>query len=331
VQAARSIGELCGLRLDYVGAKDPQDTVDGVVHNRAGELQRVIRCNLPERFWFNGQSLLLEMLFADLSQFNNARFQVIFPEADGGRRKEMIVVASYLLAKSGHPGSAGNPPMLEMQSLLERLLERLITLGIAPKVMNAIEVRQLISGELGSRATKSQLNRDWRNIGNLGWEPSFRDMVLKPSERFMQVADRRSITLAVEQLPASGSFEWLSAVLADIPEAHVSMFISSWSAQDPLSKMAVNQKLKKHSVDAGLVNPVAAQMSFFFRFEGRDAYQLEADVSTARKYFASLGINNSSVYTQRQQQLQNWRSTLPCAQEQASNKHLIAFMRSQNS
>lgn len=327
----RSIGEISGLRLDYVGNKDPQDSVDGIVHTRNGELQRMLRCTLPQRLSFSGQSVLLEMLFADLALFSNTRFQIIFPEADNGRRKEMVLIASHMITRSAQCPKEDKPPLAQMQELLDRLLERLITLGISPKVMNAFEVRQLISEELGSSGTKSQLNRDWRSVGNLGWEPSFRDILLKPNERYMQVANRRSFTFTVEQLPSNGSFEWLPAVLADIPHAHVSLFISPWTAADPISKLRMTQQLKKYSGEINnkdaIVNPAAAKMSFFFRFDGHDAYQLESEVSTARKYLSSLGLS-SSFHTQRQQQLQNWRSTLPCAPEQMNNKHIIAFMRS---
>ena len=324
MHAPRSISEISGLKLDYVGAKDPQDTIDGVVHNRSGELQRVIRCALPQRISFESAGLLMEMLFADLSQFPKTRFQIIFPEAENGRRKEVIVIASHL--NSGAGDKDDTPPLVQVQKMLDRLLERLITLGISPKVLNAFEVRQLISEELGSCASRSQLNRDWRNVGSLGWEPSFRDNVLKPNDRFMQVAERKTVTIGIEQLPASGSFGWLSAVLADIPQAHVSLFISPFNG-DPLSKLRLAQQLKKHAAENSLVTPCAAQMSFFFRFDGRDPYQLESEVSTARKYFQSLGIN-TIFHTYKQQQLQNWRLTLPCAQENGANKHLIAFMRS---
>lgn len=326
----RNINETCALRLDYIGSKDPQDSIDGVVHNHAGELQRILRCSLPQRISFNGQSILLEMLFADLSQFEGCRFQLIFPETDNGRRKEMIIVASYMLVIGDQSPKQEAAPLVQMQNILDRLMERLITLGIAPKVLNAFEVRQLISQELGSSAGRSQLNRDWRNMGNLGWEPSFRDITLKANDRFMQVAEKRSFTMAIEQLPASGSFEWLSAVLADIPNAHVSLFISQFNASDPLTKIRMSQKLKHHpssSKENGLVVPSAAKMSFFLRFDSKDGYQLESEVSAARKYLASMGIHNS-FHTHRQQQLQNWRASLPCAQEQNNHKHLIAFMRS---
>lgn len=324
MHSPRSISEITGLRLDYVGAKDPQDTIDGVVHNRAGELQRVLRCALPQRITFEAASLLMEMLFADLSQFSKTRFQIIFPEAENGRRKEMIVIASHM--NCGSSDKDDTPPLVQVQKMLDRLMERLITLGISPKVLSAYEVRQLISEELGSCASKSQLNKDWRNVGNLGWEPSFRDNVLKPNDRFMQVAERKSVTIGIEQLPSSGSFGWLSCVLSDIPTAHVSLFISPWQA-DPLSRLRLAKEMKKHSDANPLVSPAAAQMSFFFRFDGRDPYQLESEVSTARKYFQSLGIN-TIFHTYKQQQLQHWRSTLPCAQEHSANKHLIAFMRS---
>jgi hypothetical protein len=332
VHQVRSISEMSGLCLDYIGAKDPQDTLDGVVHNRAGELQRILRCSLPQHCSFAQQSMLLETLFADLARFDNARFQIIFPDASTGRRKEMIVIASALLPNSPEPAKDEPPPLVQMQSILEHLLERLITLGIAPKVMNAVEVRQLISAELGGCASRCQLHRDWRNVGNLGWEPSFRDIILRPSERFMQVADRRSVTISLEQLPALDTFEWFSVLLADIPFAHVSLFITPWRAGDAISKLLMTRKLKKHSAGGRLATVPAAQMSFFFRFDGRDAAQLESEVAVARKYFVSLGINRSSLQVQRQeQQLQNWRSTLPCAQEQSHNKHLIAFMRSSQS
>jgi hypothetical protein len=325
----RSINEMSGLRLDYIGAKDPEDRVDGIVHNRAEELQRIVHCQLPPSFSFSGQPQVLETLFADLALVDNARFQVIFPEAESGFRKEMIVVASYQLAKTGRQAKSGEaPPLVQLQNVLDRLLERLITLGITPKVMNSVEVRQLISAELGSRAKRWQLDRDWRNIGNLGWEPSFRDIPLKPNERFMQVAERHSCTIAVEQLPASGNFEWLSAVLNDVPTAHLSVFSSSWDAADPLSKIRLNKRLEQlKTIDAASLEPYAAQMSFYIRFDARNLFNLDIDVNMARKYFASLGINKGNSPTYRLQQLQNWRASLPCAQEQAQHRHLLAFTR----
>lgn len=326
-----SINEYSGLRLDYIGGKDPQDSIDGVVHNRQGELQRILRCNMPSRLSMSGQSVLLEMLFAALSQYQNTRFQIIFPEADNGRRKEMFVVASHMIICGEQPIAKDEaPPLAQLQQVLDRLLERLITLGISPKVMNSFEVRQLISGELNGVERRAQLGRDWRNIGNLGWEPSFRDMVLKPSDRTMQVGDRKSSTMAIEQLPENGSFEWLSAVLMDIPDAHLSIFVSPFNANDPLSKIRMGQKLKRHSAanaDGAQLAPHTAQMSFFLRFDGTDEYRIEAEATSARKYLRSLGIING-YHTHRQQQLQNWRATLPFAQESAANKHVIAFLQS---
>jgi len=330
----RSINEMSGLRLDYVGAKDPQDSVDGIVHNRAGELQRIVHCQLPASFFsFSGQPEVLETLFADLALLDNARFQVIFPEADSGFRKEMLVVASYQLAKTGRQAKFGEaPPLVQLQNVLGKVLERLITLGITPRVMSAVDVRQLISSELGSRAKRWQLDRDWRSIGNLGWEPSFRDIPLKPHERFMQVAERHSCTVAVEQLPASANFDWLSAVLNDIPSAHISLFISSWNEADPLGKMRLNMRLEQlKNIEDDAVAPCTAQMSFYCRFDASNSFSLENEVNIARKYFASLGINKGNSLTQRLQQLQNWRATLPCAQEQNQHKHLLAFQRSASS
>lgn len=323
-----SINEYSGLRLDYIGGKDPQDSIDGIVHNRQGELQRILRCSLPQRLSLSAQSVLLEMLFAALSQYQNTRFQIIFPEGENGRRKEMFVIASHMIFCGEQPvGKDEAPPLSQLQDVLDRLFERLITLGIAPKVMNSFEVRQLISAELNGNERRGQTARDWRNIGNLGWEPSFRDMVLKPNDRFMLVGDRKSSTMAVEQLPENGSFEWLSAVLMDIPDAHISVSISSFNANDPLSKIRLGQKLKRHSAanqDGAPLNPDTAQMSFFLRFDGSDEYKIEAEAASARKYLRSLGIING-YHTHRQQQLQNWRATLPCAQENLANKHLIAF------
>ncbi len=328
--STRTLNDVTGLKLDYIGAKDPQDAVDGVVHLRSGELQRILRCSLPQRHSISAQSLVLEMLFADLCLVPNTRFQIVFPEAFRGARREMLIVASMQLGRDAQAQKDETPPLVQMQNVLDRLIERLITLGISPKVMTAVEIRQLISEELGICASKAQLNRDWRNVGNLGWEPSFRDLVLKPFDRFMQIAENRAYTFVAEQLPSNGSFEWLASALSDIPCAHISLFISPWNTNDPLSKLQLKRKLKKHaleSTESAVVRPAAAQMSFFFRFEGRDAYQLESEVASARKYLASQGLN-SSFFTQRQQQLQNWRSTIPCAQEQTQNRHLVAFMQS---
>ncbi|MBX9687913.1 MAG: hypothetical protein K2X27_14500 [Candidatus Obscuribacterales bacterium] len=327
LKSPRTINELSGLRLDYVAAKDPQDNIDGVVHNRAGELQRLIRCALPERHQLSANSLLLELLFADLASFEDARFQIVFPASDRASRKEMIVIASFLnVQKSGEEQDL-MPPLLHLQEIVNRLLERLITLGIAPKIMNALEARQLISQELGSRASCNQLQRDWRSAGELGWEPSFRDLVLRPTERSMQVADRLALTMTLEQLPVRSGFEWLSAFLLDLPEAHLSIFLSPFNTAAPLSKLRLKQKLKKIAADSldSFSEAAAAQMSFSIRFDGRDSYKLESELSTARKYLGSFGIKGSFT-TQRQQQLQNWRATLPCAQAgTAVAKHLIAF------
>lgn len=329
IHAHRSINEICGLRLDYVGTKDPQDSVDGVVHNRTGELQRVLRCKLPQKMGDNLQALLFEMLFADLSGFADTRFQMIVPACQGKFRQEMYLIASYKIAGTSSSCRDEKPPLTQMQEMLDRLLERLLTLGVAPRIMNSLEVRQLISEELSTCASRGQLARDWRNVGLLGWEPSFRDTVLKPCDRFMQVQERKSYTLAIESLPASNSFAWLSSTIQDLPNAQISLFLSPWSG-DSLGKLALERKIKKHSKETGgLVNPAAAQMSFFIRFDGSDPYELECETSTARKYLSSLSIK-SSFSTQRHMQLQNWRATLPFAQDckSADHKHTIAFMRS---
>lgn len=335
LHAQHSSSEISGLKLDYIGTRDPGEMADGVVHNRSGELQRILRCFLPAGSGASGQSLLFETLFANLSCFKNTRFQIIFPPADCVRRKEMFVIASYQPAKCRKSVRDESFALEQMQGVLERLMERLITLGIAPRVMAAAEVRQLISSELGGCTNRFQGSRDWRSVGNLGWQPSFHETVLRPSERFMQVADRRSCTIALEELPSSGNFQWFATVLADIPYAHVSLFITPWTARNPISKMRIAHKLKKKAASLQIAkdvqNPSAAQMSFFFRFEGRDAVRLESEVATARQYFYALGLRNNSLPAQVQQQLLNWRSTLPCAQEQVKAKHLIAFMQSSGS
>ncbi len=330
-QRIRSLNEFSGLRLDYVGAKDPQDAIDGLIHTRQGELQRAVRCILPQHFSIADQSLLLEMLFADLCKLENSRFQLIFPERESNsKQSEMIVVASLALQGSGTKKAASSKvaPLDELKALLDHLIERLLTLGISPRLMNANEVKQLISEELGSCASRSQLKRDWRNLGNLGWEPSFRDNTIKAGERYMQVADRKSASLAIEQLPKSANFEWLAAILQDLPGAYVSIFVSPCRSDNLMNRLGLLNKIKKQmNREQGILTPIAAQMSFYLRFHNRDAYKLEQELSTARKYFASLGIA-SSTSLNRQHQLQLWQATLPCAQEQAGNRHTVAFMKS---
>lgn len=325
--APKNASEIAGLRVDYVGGKDPQDNVDGIIHARGGELQRILKCTLPQGMTSSAQALLLEMLFADLAKFEKARFQLIFPESESGRpRSELFIVATQF-----HTDTLVDkdelPPMLRVQQVLDRLIERLITLGVSPRIMNAREVKQLISEEFGRCTGRSQLNKDWRSVGALGWEPSFRDKVLRSTDRCMQINERRAITFNVDQLPATRSFGWLSSALSDIPAAHASIFISPWSASDPISKIKLSQQVKKYG-EAAMLTPVAAQMSFYFRFDGKDVCDLECEVSTARNFFKSLGIGTSNS-NQRNQQLSNWRASLPCAQEPAANKHLLAFMQSQ--
>lgn len=328
LKVLRSINEYSGLRIDYIASKDPQDSIDGVVHNRSGELQRIIRCTLPQR-GTSMQSLLFEMLFADLASFKNTRFQLIFTPAQGSSRRDLYLIASYKIASAVKKEKDEKPPLVQMQEVLDRLMERLLTLGIAPKILNATEVRQLISYELSGNSNRLQLTRDWRGVGNLGWEPSFRDKILRPHERYMQISNRKTFAFAAEQLPSSGSFEWLPLILADIPDAHLSIFITPWETPSLISKMRVKHKLKKASDGSELINPTAAQMSFYFRFDGEDQYELECNSSTARRYLLLQGIT-SSFSQQRNLQLQSWRATLPFAQEQksASPRHLVAFMNS---
>jgi hypothetical protein len=324
LSALRDARAISGLRLDYIGARDAEDGEDGVVHNAGGELHRILRCSLGQESSLAGQAELFETLFADLSQLENSRFQVIFPQADYGRRKEMFVVVT-LLSQSRRPAWKSSASVAQMQSLSERVLERLITLGIAPRIMNALEVRQLISSELGACSNKHQQGRDWLNAGNLRWEPGFRDTVVRPAERFMQVADRRSFTIALDELPASSSFEWLPALLSDMPGAHLSLFITP-STLNPLNRLTAQRKLQKQSAGAGPAAHAAARMSFFVRFDNRNLQKLESAVAIARRYLSSLGINTSaSPQSAREQQLLNWRATLPCASEQSSNRHLLAF------
>ncbi len=324
--APKNASEIAGLRLDYVGGKDPQDNLDGIIHARGGELQRILKCTLPHRISTNAQALLLEMLFADLARFEKARFQLIFPEADSGQQRSELYIVVTKLNTDNSVDKDELPPLIQVKRVLDGVIERLITLGVTPKILNAREVRQLISEEFGKCGNRSQLNKDWRSVGVLGWEPSFRDKVLRSTERCMQINERRAITINVDQLPATRSFSWLSAALSDIPSAHASIFISPWVASDPISKLKLSKTIKKHG-DNALLTPIAAQMSFYFRFDGKDVCDLECEVATARNFFRSLGIGTGNAAV-RNQQLNNWRATLPCAQEQSSSRHLIAFMPS---
>lgn len=320
------VNDITALGLDLIGAKDPNDRVDGVVYKRHGEIQRFIRCTLPQNSTENGRAILYELLFADLANISNARFQLVFPAAQNSVREEFIIVVSF---KSRRPCSRSDeqPPLEQLNQLVHRLLLRLLTLSIEPSLMNAAEIMCHYSDEFGSQSSRSQLARDWKSVGNLGWEPVFREAVLIPQERCMQVAERKCCTITLEQFQKAESFHWLSSILQDMPSTHASIFVSPVSEPSLMDKQSLQNELrKKTSQEQSQAKASTAQMSFYFRFEGTDAYQVESELATARKYLESMGIN-SSFNTQKHQQILNWRASIAGAQEPRSGAGpLIAFM-----
>lgn len=327
LRAPHKIGDIAGLRLDFVGDKVPGENTDGLIHTRTGELQRILRVTLPKRCQ-DIQSEWLETFFQFLSGFEDARFQVIFPEHSHGQNREMLLIVSHILSipqKNRFP----LPPLIRMQELLGSVIEKLLLLGASSKILSSQETRLLISSELGSMVTRFNLQQDWRYVNKLGWEPSFRDIEIKAQDKYMELEKKKSAVLCFEQLPGSDSirsnFSWLCAVLSDLPDSTVSIFITPWKIADPVQKFKHKywQYLNQDELEESSEHKTA-QMSFFLRCDSNDDFLLENELSMARKFLQSLGIK-TRIQGQRQQQVINWRATLPCAQDPSVCKHLIAF------
>ena len=360
-RAPRTITDIAGLRIDFVGDKATltDQSTDGLIHTRSGELQRLLRVTLPKRNSIEQRSLWLETLFEYLASFKDVRFQAIFPSISDGQNREMILVVSLILSPPT-PGklSLDIPPLVRMQQVLGILLERLIILGSAPKIISSVDVRLLISNELGSLCTRFNLQKDWRHVKNLGWEPSFRDIEIKPTEKNVELGKRKSAAICIDHLPSGSDFTWLATILADLPDASSSIFVSPFISTDPINKFKHAHKYWKHHNGQNYVRmfdieqkkednergveapsnsesqPLAnnatlpgktAHMSFYLRWDSNDDYLLNNEISMSRKFLHSLGIK-TSFNQQRQQQLLNWRATLPCAQDPSICKHLIAFV-----
>ena len=322
--APRSVADLAGVRIDFVGDKGPNELVDGLIHTRRNELQRIIRVTLPKRNQAE-MAIWLEAFFEYLSSIQDTRFQIIFPEMVDGKKREMLLIASLILTPPAK-GKLDLPPLVRMQELLGQLIEKIVVLGAAPKVLGSAELRLLISNELGSASTRFNLHKDWRHVKNLGWEPSFRDIDIKPNDRHVQLNKHISSALCFDQLPGASSFTWLSTIMSDLPDARLSIFMTPAESGDPIRKFKNAHKYWQHHQEQGHESSEhqTSQMSFFLRFDSNDAYLLENEISMARKFLQSLGVK-TKLQNNRQYQLLNWRATLPCATDPTLYKHLIAF------
>lgn len=320
VGAPRTVADLAGIRIDFVGDKAPNEVTDGLIHTRRGELQRVIKVILPKRNQAE-MAIWLEVFFEYLSGIQDTRFQIIFPELGDGNKREMILIASLILTPPVK-GKLDLPPLVRMQEILGQVIEKLVILGAGPKILSSMELRLLISNELGSPSTRFNLHRDWRHVKNLGWEPSFRDIDIKPNDRHVQLNKHISSALCFEQLPGASSFTWLSTILSDLPDARLSIFVTPAQDPDPISKFKTAHRYWQHNQEA--TEHRTSHMSFFLRFDANDAYLLENEISMARKFLHSLGVKTKLQY-HRQYQLLNWRATLPCASDPTLCRHVIAF------
>lgn len=322
--APRTVADLAGLRIDFVGDKAPNELVDGLIHTRRGELQRIIKVQLPKRNQAE-MAVWLEAFFEYLASIHDTRFQIIFPELCDGQRREMLLIASLILTPPVK-GKLDLPPLVRMQELLGQVIEKMVILGAGPKVLSSAELRLLISNEIGSASTRFNLQRDWRHVKNLGWEPSFRDIDIKPNDRHVQLNRHISSALCFEQLPGASSFTWLSTILSDLPDARLSIFVTPAETPDPITKFKNAHKYWQHYQDqvGDSSEHRTSHMSFFLRFDSNDAYLLENEISMARKFLQSLGVKTRLQY-HKQYQLLNWRATIPCAVDPTLCKHLIAF------
>lgn len=317
--APKSITDLAGLKIDFVGEKGPNELHDGLIHSRRGELQRIFRIALPKRS--NAQtSLWLETLFSYLSEFSDCRFQLIFPEESHNAQRDLILVASLILT----PPSKDKlelPPLPRMQEVVGLLLEKLIILGAAPKLLSSAELRLLISNELGSETSRFNLQKDWRHVRNLGWEPSFRDIEVRAGDKFIKFARHMSSTIHLEQAPKTNRYSWLATVLSDLPDARVSMFLSPQDENETLKKLKTLANIVPSKSQGAEPALQRAKISFYLRWESNDSNLLENEVALAQKFLNSLGIKSKSM-SHRQFQLHSWRATIPCALDPEMQKAL---------